>query len=721
MYVTCASHQDALSLFASMPKTDAVSFNAVVSSYQQCGHTLHALATFQDIYQQGILPNRASFLIALSACKNFVYISDGQCLHYCVMLESMESNVTVATALLSMYGRCQSMDDAWDVFWKLLDRDIIAWNAMISACAQNGYCQEGLELFGLLRMEGFLPNRASFLTLLEICGSFSGLRGGKRAHSCLLFEIFFSEALKLSSAFNKCCRKMLMEAFIPNRATFLAVITSLAMDIPSLAVAKYLHAYCIGTELTRDVMMVTALVSMYGKCGFVEEAWTLMDSLTEQDLVLYNAMIAVFSQNGHTEDALKLLWLLQMKGMTPDKGTFVSIIDACSDQTTIFEGRRVHAFIRELGLQSDPMMGNALLSMYGKHVKLEDAQEVFETITTRDVTTWNAMINALGQCGDLSNAVCKFEEMQTEGVIPDKFTFAGLFCACGNKQALQEGSHLHARIVGGSFNEEVGVLNALISMYGKCNDIHNARRAFGRISNPDSVSWNALIGACLRCGENEEAFVLCQSMQNVTTDQVTLISVSSAFASQSFLAEGWLLHACIVDMGLQSELSVCNALVHMYGKCGSLEDARHVFERMEVNDVISWNAIIAAYGQHGQANGAFCLLHMMLSKSLVPDIVTLISILTACSHAGRAGQLYELESMIKFMPMDPTAVSWMTLLGACNKHLDLERGVHAASRLFDLHPQECASFVLLSNLHASAGRWDDTKVAHQFSSSRVMP
>ncbi|MCO5591542.1 hypothetical protein L7F22_045528 [Adiantum nelumboides] len=875
MYVTCAAHHDVLSLFVSTPKTDVISFNAMLSSYHQCGHTLSALATFQGIYRHGVLPNRASFLIALSACNNHFYINDGHCLHYCVMLESMESCVAVATALLSMYGRCHSMDDAWDVFWKLLDRDIITWNAMIAACAQNSYFHKGLELFGLLCMEGFLPNRASFLTLLEICGNFLGVQEGKKAHSCLLFQSFFCEVAvgnALITMYNRCGRigdfrrlfdslvdldvvswtcmitslvqhnssieglqcfqqmllegvlpnqvtfvaifsacatvmairdgikmhalvmgcgsalpilignalinlyakcnsvdmahcmfaclpdrdvvswnsvigvssqsslyffgQMLMEAFFPSRATLLAVITSLAMEIPSLAVAKYLHAYCVGAELAADVMVVTALVSMYVKFGYVEEAWTLMDSLTEQDVILYNAMIAAFAQNGHTEDALKLRNYLQMKGMMPDKGTFISILDACSNQATIFYGRQAHVFIKELRLQSDPMIGNALLSMYGKCGKLEDAQEFFDSITTRDVTSWNVMINASGQCGDFPNAVSKYEDMQMQGIIPDKFTFAGLFCAYGNRQALQEGSHLHARIVGNPFNEETVVLNALISMYGKCGDIINARRSFERISHPDAVSWNALIGACLRCGQDEEAFFLCQSMHNVRTDKVTIISVASAFASQSVLGEGWLLHACIIDMGLQSELSVCNALVYMYGKCGSLPDARHVFERMEVNDVISWNAIIAAYGQHGQASRAFLLLHRMQSKGLLPDMVTLVSVITACSHAGlvdegyyffvslsagygikstvdhfncmidllgRAGRLSELESMIKVMPMDPTAVSWMTLLGACNNHLDVERGVHAANRLLDLQPQECALFILLSNLHASAG------------------
>ena len=188
---------------------------------------------------------------------------------------------------------------------------------------------------------------------------------------------------------------------------------------------------------------------------------------------------------------------------------------------------------------------------------------------------------------------------------------------------------------------------------------------------------------------------------------------------------------------MQSDISVGNGLVNMYGKSGSLDDARFVFENMQQHDIVSWNAMIAAYAQHGQTDLAFDLFFKLKSKGLIPDKVTLVSILMACSHGGlvdeafwfflfvdgikrtidhynclidllgRAGRLHELECLMKSMPVNPTYASWMTLLDACRKHFDLERGEMAANCIMDLEPSKCASLVLLSNIYANAGRWED--------------
>jgi pentatricopeptide repeat protein len=216
-----------------------------------------------------------------------------------------------------------------------------------------------------------------------------------------------------------------------------------------------------------------------------------------------------------------------------------------------------------------------------------------------------------------------------------------------------------------------------------------------------------------------------------------VITILSVFASEAVTADGRYLHACIIDNGIQSEISIGNGLINMYSKSGDLDDARCVFEKMQQHDIVSWNAMIAAYAQHGKVSLALELFHKLRSKGMVTDKVTLVSILMACSHGGlvdegfwffifagvmertiehynclidllgRAGRLNELECVMMSMTIEPTYASWMTLLDACRKHFDLERGEVATNCIMDLEPSKCAPLVLLSNMYAHAGRWED--------------
>ncbi|KAH6555632.1 hypothetical protein KP509_1Z239000 [Ceratopteris richardii] len=772
---------DAWDSFSKVHEKDIISWNAMIAACVQNGDFQEGFQLFRRAFLEGFLPNKATILTFLDICSEYAWVHVGKEIHCSLFFWESMYETAVENAVMNMYSRCGNVENMRKMFDNMMERDVVSWTCMITSLVQHNLITDALQYFQQMLLECVFPNQVTFINVLSACATMMAVRDGVRIHALVVgcgIEVHnlignaltnmygkFSHLVMAHSIFANFLdrdlvswntiigisdessmvffEQMLVEGFIPNRATFLAVLTSCTVEIPSFVIVKYLHSHCIAIGLASDIVMVTALVNVYGKCGYIGGAWMLFNSVSEPDLILYNAMISALAQTEHADDGFKLLQVLQMKSILPDKGTFVSILDSCSGHESVSKGRQVHVLIGGVEeLQPDAMMGNALLSMYGKCGKLEDVLEVFGTFGTLDTTSWNAMINALGQCGDINSAVRQFEAMQTEGVMPDKFTFAGLLYAYGSKQALREGIFLHARIVVSAFHNEIIVLNALISLYGKCGDIEGARNSFNRIAKPDSVSLNALIGACLRCGQCGEALLLYQSMHNINYDKVTLISASSAFASQSVLADAWLLHGCIIDMGLHSDLSVCNALVHMYGKCGSLEDSRHVFERMEANDIISWNAVIAAYGQHGRADIAFHLVCRMISKGLVPDKVTLVSLLTACSHSGlveegyhiftsmidgycivstidhyncmidllgRAGQLYEAETMMKAMPMDTNASSWMTMLGSCNKHLDLERGELAAMMLMNLDPQESASFVVLSNLYTSLGLGDDSE------------
>ncbi|RLM79049.1 putative pentatricopeptide repeat-containing protein [Panicum miliaceum] len=246
-------------------------------------------------------------------------------------------------------------------------------------------------------------------------------------------------------------------------------------------------------------------------------------------------------------------------------------------------------------------------------------------------------------------------------------------------------------------------------------------------------------------GCSEEAVRAFSEMQRdgVDPDDFTLGSVISSCANLASLEEGAQFHCLALVSGLMPYITVSNALVTLYGKCGSIEDAHRLFDEMSFHDQVSWTALVSGYAQFGKAKETIDLFEKMLSKGVKPDGVTFIGVLSACSRAGfvekgrsyfysmqkdhgivpiddhytcmidlysTSGRLKEAEEFIKQMPMRPDAIGWGTLLSACRLRGDMEIGKWAAENLLEIDPQNPASYVLLCSIHAAKGQWNE--VAH---------
>uniref|UniRef100_UPI0040747504 Synthetic PPR-DYW protein n=1 Tax=synthetic construct TaxID=32630 RepID=UPI0040747504 len=456
----------------------------------------------------------------------------------------------------------------------------------------------------------------------------------------------------------------------------------------------------------------------------------------------WNSKIRGYARNGQPEEALSLYSQMRRSGIKPDNYTFPFVLKACASLSSLKEGKQIHGHVIKSGFESDVYVQSALIDMYAKCGELEDARKVFDEMPERNVVSWNAMISGYAQNGQSEEALELFREMQQEGIKPSEFTFCSVLSACASLGSLEMGKQIHGYVIKSGFESIVFVGNALIDMYAKCGSIEDARKVFDEMPERTVVSWTAMISGYAQNGQSEEALELFREMQRegVKPDEVTLPSVLSACANLGALEQGKQIHAYVIKSGFESDVFVGSALIDMYAKCGSIEDARKVFDKMPERDVVSWNAMIAAYAQHGHGKEALQLFQQMQQEGVKPSEVTFTSILSACSHAGlvdeghhyfesmspdygitprvehygcmvdllgRAGRLDEAEDLIKSMPFQPNVVVWGTLLGACRVHGDVERGERAAERILELDPESAAPYVLLSNIYAAAGRWDE--------------
>lgn len=499
----------------------------------------------------------------------------------------------------------------------------------------------------------------------------------------------------------------------------------------------------------------------------------VFDRMPVRDGVSWNAIISGYSSYGFLGDSVRAYKLMLEEGESPNRITFSTMLILASGRSLVDLGRQIHCQITKLGFESYVFVGSPLVDMYSKAGLIEDAKLVFEKMCERNLVLYNTMITGLFRCGMIEEskrlfgemrerdsiswtimitgftqnghdkeAVDMFKEMSFKGFPSDQFTFGSVLTACGSLLALEHGKQIHTHAIRMDYTDNVFVGSALVDMYSKCKSIGVAEMVFRRMAVKNIVSWTAMLVGYGQNGLSEEAVrIFCEMQRNgIEPDDFTLGSVISSCANLASLEEGAQFHCRALVSGLVSFITVSNAIITLYGKCGSIEDSHCLFNEMANKDQVSWTALVSGYAQFGKAKETIEFFESMLADGVKPDGVTFIGVLSACSRAGlvekghhyfnsmienhkivpivdhytcmidllsRSGKLKEAEDFIKKMPCRPDAIGWATLLSSCRVHGNMEIGKWAAESLLELDPQSPASYILLSNIYASKGRWED--------------
>ncbi|KAL6139692.1 hypothetical protein ACLB2K_057994 [Fragaria x ananassa] len=221
-------------------------------------------------------------------------------------------------------------------------------------------------------------------------------------------------------------------------------------------------------------------------------------------------------------------------------------------------------------------------------------------------------------------------------VSPNHFTFASILKACANLSDRHKGGQVHSLAVKLGLASVNCVGNSLISMYAKSGHVDDARKAFDVLYEKNLISYNAIVDAYAKHLDTEGAFGLLHEIENtgLGASAFTFASLLSGAASLCTVDKGEQIHSRIIKSGFESNQSICNALVSMYSRCGNINAAFQVFNKMEDWNVISWTSMITGFAKHGYAARAVGLFDQMLEAGLKPNEITYIAVLSACSHAG---------------------------------------------------------------------------------------
>nr|UPT48605.1 pentatricopeptide repeat protein AaPPR434 [Agave angustifolia] len=459
----------------------------------------------------------------------------------------------------------------------------------------------------------------------------------------------------------------------------------------------------------------------------------------------YNHLIQSLCKRGNLKQALQLLPHVK----NPTQKTYEHLILACTRSNDPSLGRIIHGELVDDGFDQDPFLSTKLIDMYSHFRSIDNARNVFDKTSEKTIFVWNALLRALTLADEGEEALSLCREMGKLGMLLDSFTYSYTLKACvasssspalANKRVRE----IHGHVLRHGFESRVHVATTLIDCYGKLGWVSYSRRVFDGMVERNVVTWSAMI-ACYANVRPFDALMLFQEMMvndlDTIPNSVTLVSVLQACAGLAALGQGKLLHAYVLRRGLDSIVSVFNALIAMYVKCGSLDTGRRVFETMaRQRDVVSWNSMIAGYGIHGFGSEAIVLFEEMIDNGVSPTPITFVSVLGACSHAGlvqegkrlftsmsqeygiipraehyacmvdllgRAGQLDEAVNIVEDMRVEPGRTVWGSLLGACRIHGHVELAERACARLFELEPLNAGNYILLADIYAEAKMWEE--------------
>ncbi|XP_010553704.1 PREDICTED: pentatricopeptide repeat-containing protein At1g56690, mitochondrial-like [Tarenaya hassleriana] len=474
----------------------------------------------------------------------------------------------------------------------------------------------------------------------------------------------------------------------------------------------------------RNIISWNGLVSGYVKNGMINKAWEVFDAMPAKDVRSWTAMVKGYVQEGMVAEAESLFWRMPEK----NEVSWTVMLGGLIQDGRIDDARKLY--------DAMPMKDTvAMTNMIGglcNAGRVDEAREIFDKMLHKNVITWTTMIQGYGQSNRVNVARKLFE------VMPEKteITWTNMLLGYTRSGRMEEAEDLFEAMP----VKPVIACNAMIVGFGKWGEIAKARRVFDQMMERDDATWNEMIKLHERKGFELEAFKLFTLMQRrgIRPTFPSLISILSLCGSLTSLSHGRQVHARLVRSQFDVDVYVASVLMTMYVKCGELAKAKLVFDRFATKDIVMWNSIISAYSQHGLGEEALNVFHEMSLFGIMPNEVTFVAILSACSYTGkveeglkifesmeskyrvkpisehyscvvdmlgRAGRVDEAMRLIESMTMEPDAAAWGSLLGACRTHSRLDLAEVAATKLIEIEPENSGTYILLSNIYASRGKW----------------
>ena len=537
-------------------------------------------------------------------------------------------------------------------------------------------------------------------------------------------------------------RQMKQNGFEPDNLTF-PFVAKACSKLSHRRFAQMIHAHVVKSPFQYDVFVQTAVVDMYVKCNQLGNAYNVFEKMRVRDVVAWNSMIVGFAQSGFLDRVLCLLRQMRFSGIQPDSVTVMGLTQVSLHSKHIELLKAIHSFGIRIGLEADIFVANTWIGAYAKCGDLDLAKAVFEGVDlgVRTVVSWNSMIVAYSNFEKFLDALNCYKRMLCDGYKPDSSTIVSLLSSYTQSEALLHGASIHCHGIQLGCDSDISVINTLICIYSKSGDILSARLLFDNMSDRTCVSWTVMISGYAEKGDLDEAMRLFHAMEaaDEKPDLITVISLISGCGQTGALELGKWINSYAFSNGLRHNTMVCNALIDMYAKCGSMNDAQALFCVMPEKTLVSWTTMISGCALNGEVQEALDLFNTVLALGFKPNHITFLAVLQACTHSGllekglecfdmmtnvyfispgldhyscmvdllgRKGKIKEALELVQNMPVKPDVGIWSALLSACKIHRNTEIAEYVSYRLFEMDPLVAVPYIEMANIYASNQKWD---------------
>lgn len=432
------------------------------------------------------------------------------------------------------------------MFDEMSERDVPAWNAMLSGLCRNARAAEAVGLFGRMVGEGVAGDTVTVSSVLPMC-----------------------------------------------------------VLLGDQVLALVMHVYAVKHGLDKELFVCNALIDVYGKLGMLEEAQCVFHGMECRDLVTWNSIISGCEQRGQTAAALKMFQGMRGSGVSPDVLTLVSLASAIAQGGDGRSAKSLHCYVMRRGWDVDDIIaGNAIVDMYAKLSNIEAAQRMFDSMPVQDSVSWNTLITGYMQNGLANEAVERYGHMQKhEGLKAIQGTFVSVLPAYSHLGALQQGMRMHALSIKIGLNVDVYVGTCLIDLYAKCGKLAEAMLLFEKMPRRSTGPWNAIISGLGVHGHGAEALTLFSRMQQegIKPDHVTFVSLLAACSHAGLVDQGrsfFDVMQVTYDIVPIAKHYACMA--DMLGRAGQLDEAFNFIQNMPIKpDSAVWGALLGACRIHG--------------------------------------------------------------------------------------------------------------------------
>ncbi|KAF5474845.1 hypothetical protein F2P56_006705 [Juglans regia] len=540
-------------VFDVMPERNVVPWTAVIGCYSRMGDVCTAFSMYNEMRGQGIQPTSVTLLTMLSGAPELTHL---QCLHSCAVLYGFESDIALANSILNVYGKCGSVEDAKEFFEFMDSRDIVSWNSLISGYAQIGNIREVFHNLDRMRIEGMEPDQLTFGSLLSVTATQSNLKLGKMVHGKILRAGFYLDAhveTSLVVMYLKCgnsdiafkifeqipsrdvvlwtamisglvqndCADEALKVFCqmlksrvePSTATIASALAACA-QLGSFDLGTSVHGFILRQGMTLDIPAQNSLVTMYAKCGHLDQSCAVFDRMARRDLVSWNAIVAGYAQNGLVCKALILFGRMRTALQRPDSVTVVSLLQGCASIGALHQGKRIHNFVIRSCLTPCILVDTALVDMYSKCGYLDTAQKCFDGMSQQDLVTWSTIIAGYGSHGKGETALRMYSDFIRTGIEPNHVIFLSVLSACSHNGLVHQGLSIFQ-----SMTDDFGIAPNLehraciVDLLSRAGRVEEAYNYYKRLFPEPSVDvLGILLDACRANGKDEICEIIARDV-----------------------------------------------------------------------------------------------------------------------------------------------------------------------------------------------------------------